>query len=107
MNASTRATVSPVQRWTASTVQCTATRSGFTLAAMQRLLDERVGVRLLDLHRPVLRVQLDEHAPFLLGSALRHAAVAGEHRDLLLQRRQPRGAVGPGDLVRKERPDLV
>src|SRR3954467_1886875 len=76
------------------------------IAHPDRPIDELVGVRLRHLDRLVVGSELREDAPFLLGGARRHAAVAGEHGKLFLQYLQIRGAIGTADLGRNDGEDL-
>src|SRR5207302_5798599 len=63
------------------------------IAAPQRFIDEPVGIRLLDFDRFVFGVEFGKDTPFLFRAVHWHPAVAGEHRDLLLQYPQVRRAI--------------
>src|SRR6202163_2222472 len=69
-----------------------------SIAAPQCFIDEPVGIRLLDFDRFVFRVEFGKYTPFLFRSVHRHPAVAGEHRNLLLQHPEVRCAILAADL---------
>src|ERR1700676_2756602 len=127
MNTSTSPTVSPVQRCacktsvrTVGTMDCRVAaleRAGLAnlprfegglgssptaplacTAAPQRFIDEPVGIRLLDLNRFVFRVEFGKDTPFLFRTVRGHPAVAGAHRNLLLQYLQVCRAILAADL---------
>src|SRR4029077_6045745 len=68
------------------------------IAAPQRFVDESVGIRLLDFHGFVFRVEFGKDTPFLFCTVHGHPAVAGEHRNLLLQYLQVCRAILAADL---------
>src|SRR5438477_7525582 len=117
MNTSTSPTVSPVQRCACKTrVRTVGTIAAperaapanpprleggpgsspraplACIAAPQRFIDEPVGIRLLDFDRLVFRIEFGKDTPFLFRAVHRHPAVAGEHRNLLLQHPEVRHA---------------
>src|SRR5207253_7391776 len=135
MNTSRSPTVSPVQRWACKTsvrtvgiIDCrvaaperaappnlppfdggpgSSPRAPLAcIAAPQSFIDEPVGIRLLDFHGFVFRVEFGKDTPFLFRTVHRHPAVAGEHRNLLLQYLQVRRAILAADLDWNHRRDL-
>src|ERR1700674_2742937 len=127
MNTSTSPTVSPVQRCackisvrTVGTIECRVaaperaapaslprfeggpgslpTAPLACIAPSQCFVDEPVGIRLLDFDRFVFRVEFGKDTPFVFRTVHRHPAVAGEHRNLLLQYLQVRRAILAADL---------
>src|SRR6202158_3778453 len=127
MNTSTSPTVSPVQRCACKTSVRTVGSIDCRVAAPERaapatlprveggpgslptaplaciapsqcFVDEPVGIRLLDLDRFVFRIEFGKDAPLLFRTVHRHPAVAGEHRNLLLQHPEVRRAILAADL---------
>src|SRR3984893_8692202 len=127
MNTSTSPTVSPVQRCacktsvrTVGSIDCRvaaperaapANLSRFAggpgsspraplacIAPSQCFVDEPVGIRLLDFDRFVFRVEFGKDTPFRFRTVHQHPALAGEHRNLLLQLPDVRRAVLAADL---------
>src|SRR5438552_13624752 len=126
MNTSTSPTVSPVQRCacktrvrTVGTIDCRVaaperaapanpprldggpgslpTAPLACIAPSQCFIDEPVGIRLLDFDRFVFGVEFGKDAPFLFRAVHGHPAVAGEHRNLLLQHPEVRHAILAAD----------